>query len=102
MPFMPRQCAPQTCNDKPAAAECAPPAVYGVPNGTGGNAYAGRQYLQEAGQSLLRVTLVCEGDWWWTPGPWSSADDTTGTTVHAYWSCYPRRAAAVSYETQHS
>lgn len=96
------QCAPQTCADKPGAEECQPPRVVGSPSGTSANVYAGRQYLQEANQTLIRVALVCSGNSWWTYGPYSNADNTTANTVSAYWSCWPRLAVQMSYETAHS
>lgn len=104
-PMMPTQCAPQTCAEKPSSQECTPPYAVGTGDGTtvmGGTAIAGRQYLQEAQQTLLRVVLVCAGDNFYTLGPWANADNTSGNLVQTSWSCYPRRAAVVTYQTQHS
>lgn len=95
--------APQTCSQKPGAPECARPYVKVASSGTSGNAYAGKQFLQEISQTLLRVELVCSNNpSMWTAGHWTNADGVGGPTVSAYWSCYPYTVIGINYRTAHS
>lgn len=103
MPFV-TQCAPVPvkCAQKVGTPECASPTVVQTSNHMSANAYAGKQFLQESGQVLLGVRLLCTGSGFWTSGDYTNADLVAGPTVSAYWSCYPNSILSMVADTKHS